>query len=83
MYVCVCHAVTERQVRQAASNGARRLRDLSDTLGVATQCGRCASHALTCLRSCDACPNAQSGTNERRAPHERRQESHPTAQQAA
>ncbi|WP_374400799.1 (2Fe-2S)-binding protein [Niveibacterium sp.] len=83
MYVCVCNAVTERQVQQAAGNGARRLRDLSATLGVATQCGRCAQHALACLRDCHACPNAQAPAQERRALHERRQEGHPAAQQAA
>ncbi|WP_183638002.1 (2Fe-2S)-binding protein [Niveibacterium umoris] len=83
MYVCICNAITERDVKQAAHEGARRLRDLSESLGVATQCGRCAEHALTCLRACHACPNAQPHAHERRVRHERRQEGHPAAQQAA
>lgn len=42
MYVCVCNAVTERQVAEAVDAGARSLQDLSMRLGVATGCGKCA-----------------------------------------
>lgn len=51
MYVCVCNGVTERHVEQAVSNGAKTLRDLRMTLGVASECGRCACFARDCLRS--------------------------------
>ena len=51
MYVCVCNAVTERHIVQAVEQGARRLRDLRDSLGVAAECGRCASCAHACLRT--------------------------------
>lgn len=50
MYVCVCKAVTERQIREAAQNGARTLRDLRRELGVTSECGRCASCARDCLK---------------------------------
>lgn len=50
MYVCVCHAVTDRQIREAARDGARTLRDLRRDLGVTRDCGRCASCAHACLR---------------------------------
>ncbi len=50
MYVCVCMAVTERQIREAASQGARTLKDLRHSLGVASDCGQCASSARQCLR---------------------------------
>lgn len=50
MYVCVCKAVTERQVRQAVSNGARSLKDLRRELGVTSDCGQCAACARQCLR---------------------------------
>ena len=43
MYVCVCHAVTDRQIREAAESGARTLKDLRRDLGVTRDCGRCAS----------------------------------------
>ena len=50
MYICVCKAVTERQVKQAVNEGAYSMRDLRNRLGVAGECGRCAKCALDCLR---------------------------------
>jgi bacterioferritin-associated ferredoxin len=41
MYVCVCNAITDREVRGAIALGARSLADLQSTLGVATCCRRC------------------------------------------
>ncbi len=41
MYVCVCNAVTERQVRQAISQGAVTVRQLKHELDVAGECGSC------------------------------------------
>ncbi|MFK8017039.1 MAG: (2Fe-2S)-binding protein [Gammaproteobacteria bacterium] len=49
MYVCICKAITEKQVRQAASDGARSLQDLQCGLGVATGCGQCAEDACNVL----------------------------------
>ncbi len=49
MYVCVCRAVTDRQIREAAENGACSLKDLRRELGVTQDCGRCASCARECL----------------------------------
>lgn len=56
MYVCVCKAVTEREVRSAAEAGARTLHDLRRDLGVASECGRCArcAHQLLCEARADA-----------------------------
>ena len=50
MYVCVCQAVTDRQIRQAAEGGARTLKDLRRELGVTRDCGRCACCARECLQ---------------------------------
>lgn len=50
MYVCVCKAVTDRQIREAALGGARTLKDLRRDLGVTSDCGRCASCARDCLK---------------------------------
>lgn len=49
MYVCVCMAVTERQVHQAAHNGATTLKDLRRELGIVNECGNCAGCARKCL----------------------------------
>lgn len=45
MYVCVCRAVTERQIDDAVRAGARTLQDLRRELGVASECGQCAAAA--------------------------------------
>ncbi len=50
MYVCVCNAVTERDIRNAAEQGARTLRSLNLQLGVAADCGRCARCARQVLK---------------------------------
>jgi bacterioferritin-associated ferredoxin len=49
MYICVCQAVTDRQIREAAQGGARTLKDLRRELGVTRDCGRCASCARDCM----------------------------------
>jgi len=54
MYVCVCQAVTDRQIREAAEGGARTLKDLRRDLGVTRDCGRCASCARQCLHEANA-----------------------------
>jgi bacterioferritin-associated ferredoxin len=51
MYVCVCQAVTELDIHQAARNGAKTLRDLRRDLKVSVECGRCTSCARKCLKS--------------------------------
>ncbi len=49
MYICVCQAVTDRQIREAAQGGARTLKDLRRELGVTRDCGHCASCARDCM----------------------------------
>ncbi|THF64718.1 bacterioferritin [Pseudothauera nasutitermitis] len=51
MYVCVCNAVTERHIHEAVEQGIKRMRDLRTQLGVAADCGRCATCAHSCLKS--------------------------------
>ena len=45
MYVCVCNAITDKQIRRAARNGVSTLYELRGTLGVAAGCGSCARTA--------------------------------------
>ena len=49
MFVCICHAVTDKEIRRAIENGARGLSDLQDRLHVATCCGACAEQVEACL----------------------------------
>ena len=49
MYVCLCNAVTESQIREAACEGSCSLRQLRACLGVAAHCGKCAQMARQVL----------------------------------
>lgn len=53
MYVCLCHGVTDKAIRQAAQAGACSLVELAQTLRVATCCGKCADLAQTLLDAAD------------------------------
>lgn len=57
MYVCICNAVTEKQIRKAARAGATDISDLKAQLGVATGCGTCQEAAIDVLRECADTPN--------------------------
>ena len=50
MYVCVCNAITDHEIRQAAELGATSIEELKDGLGVATCCGTCESCAIEILQ---------------------------------
>jgi bacterioferritin-associated ferredoxin len=41
MYVCLCCAVTDRQIRDAVSGGAVSLSDVQSVFPVGMCCGRC------------------------------------------
>jgi bacterioferritin-associated ferredoxin len=49
MYICVCNAVTDREIRQCAELGARTVDELRDSLGVASCCGKCEGPAREIL----------------------------------
>jgi bacterioferritin-associated ferredoxin len=50
MYVCICNAVTDKMIRDAAAEGARSLSDLTRRTGCAGNCGSCAELAEAVLR---------------------------------
>ncbi len=60
MYVCVCHAVTERQIREAAVQGMRTVKALKQCLGLASVCAKCARCAHQILREYDGCIESRS-----------------------
>lgn len=49
MYVCVCKAVTDHQIRCAVRDGVVSFRQLQMELGVSTCCGCCAPMARRVL----------------------------------
>ncbi|MBD9484504.1 bacterioferritin-associated ferredoxin [Pseudomonas sp. PDM14] len=50
MYVCLCQGVTDGQIREAIYEGCCSYRDVRDSLGVGTQCGKCACLAKQVVR---------------------------------
>jgi bacterioferritin-associated ferredoxin len=53
MYVCICKAVTDKQIRRAAATGCDNLYELRESLGVASCCGSCADQAQSILDDCN------------------------------
>ena len=54
MYVCVCKAVTENQVRKAIREGAHSVRELKERLRVTESCGCCLESVRQCLKEADS-----------------------------
>lgn len=59
MYVCVCHAITDRQIVEAAKQGATTLKDLRRDLGISSECGLCANCARQCLKNAKQANDSQ------------------------
>ncbi|WP_431284459.1 (2Fe-2S)-binding protein [Humitalea sp. 24SJ18S-53] len=54
MYVCLCNALTDHHVRDAASEGAKRPAEVHAACGCRAQCGSCVKAMLTMLRDLPA-----------------------------
>ena len=54
MYVCLCNALTECQVRRAVEDGASRPRDVYGACGCRAQCGACTRAILATIRDAAA-----------------------------
>jgi bacterioferritin-associated ferredoxin len=62
MIVCLCHRISDRDIRREAAEGCTSFGELQDNLRVATACGAC----LDCARetfaaaagACGSCPGA-------------------------
>lgn len=50
MFVCVCNAVNDRQIREAVREGACTMRELRLQLGVSANCGKCGKCAYQILQ---------------------------------
>jgi len=44
MYICLCNGITDKQVMQAVSDGAKTVSGVYKAHGCAPQCGKCACH---------------------------------------
>ncbi len=52
MYVCVCHAVTEKDIHRATCEGIVSVSQLSKKTGLGTQCGTCLAQGEVVMKSC-------------------------------
>ena len=50
MYVCLCQGVTDGQIRDAIYEGCCSYREVRESTGVASQCGKCAYVAKQVVR---------------------------------
>ncbi|MDB5370766.1 MAG: (2Fe-2S)-binding protein [Roseomonas sp.] len=50
MYVCICNALTDRQIRDAIAGGAQRPREVYAACNCNAQCGCCTGTMLNILR---------------------------------
>ena len=50
MYVCLCQGVTDGNIREAIYEGCCSYKEIRETLGVASQCGKCACLAKQVVR---------------------------------
>ncbi len=51
MYICVCNAVTERQIRALAEQGVRTVDEMGLINGCSTTCGGCLEDAEQILKT--------------------------------
>jgi bacterioferritin-associated ferredoxin len=50
MYICLCHGITDRQIRRAVEQGASSLGEVQMQLPVGGCCGRCEPAARELIR---------------------------------
>jgi bacterioferritin-associated ferredoxin len=51
MWVCICHALTDKDIETAETEGARNELEVYAHYGVKPQCGRCVP-TVKCLMKC-------------------------------
>ncbi len=56
MYLCICKAVSDVQIRQLVEQGARTIGDVSARFGVGAECGKCVDDIRAFLDVCLAFP---------------------------
>jgi len=54
MIVCVCHNVSESELKSAIRSGMDNMHSLREHLAIGTCCGKCKSCAKKILRECQA-----------------------------
>ena len=60
MYLCICKAVSDQQIRQAIREGVRTVGEISTRFGAGTECGKCLESMSEYVDACLAAPPAAS-----------------------
>ncbi len=60
MYLCICKAVSDQQIRQAIREGVRTVGEISTRFGAGTECGKCLESISEYVDACLAAPPAAS-----------------------
>jgi bacterioferritin-associated ferredoxin len=63
MYICICHALTDGDVRSAEAGGAATHSDVFHHFGVVQSCGRCVPSMRSMLRSSDSAGDRRHATD--------------------
>ncbi len=50
MYICLCHAISERDIRLEVASGVRTFATLQEKTGCSDCCGCCETDAHICLQ---------------------------------
>lgn len=50
MYICICNAVTDSQIKDALDDGAASIADLNKALSVGSCCGKCTRSARQIIK---------------------------------
>lgn len=50
MYICICNAVTDSDIKKALDEGANSVADLNKSLSVGNCCGKCTRSARTLIK---------------------------------
>lgn len=50
MYVCLCHGITDREIRRQSTTTSCSVSDVYQARGVAPKCGKCVSLVRAILR---------------------------------
>ena len=58
MYVCLCKGITDSQIKECVYAGATTLEQVSQHLGVSTQCGQCGQMAEEIVNQTLSCDSA-------------------------
>jgi len=57
MYICICHAVTDKDIQKAVSKGASSIAMLSELTLLGKECGCCTEEADRVLKQCSGKPS--------------------------